>query len=284
MEKRIFTLVLVVAIGVLSGVYIVSKQAREPILRDIAQKQNVILQAQSRLEKKLGSGSGAIAGAGAFQNVQNLEARINTMEARINSLESQLKQAQAAAPSAPPGPPPEDPNKVYDIAVAHSPVRGNKNAPVTIVEFADFECPFCARFHTPVVEVLKSYPKQVNYILKNFPLSFHPNAKPAAKAAFAAGEQGKYWEMADALLENGRSLSEEKYEELAKNLGLNVKKFLADYRNKDAQWEDLIQKDISLAGQVNVRGTPTFYINGKKTNARDVPSLKREIDQILNSK
>jgi len=121
-------------------------------------------------------------------------------------------------------------------------------------------------------------------MLKNFPLSFHQEAKPAAKAAFAAGEQGKYWEMADAIVENGKSLNAAKYEELAKNLGLNIKKFKADYESKDAQWEDYIQKDMALAVQVNVRGTPTFYINGKKTTARDVSSFKREIDQILNNK
>jgi len=152
------------------------------------------------------------------------------------------------------------------------------------VEFVDFQCPFCARFHPPLNEVLKAYPKQVNYVVKNFPLAFHPQARPAAKVAFAAGEQGKYWEMVDALLENGSSLSEAKYNELAESLGLNVKKFMADYKNKDEQWEDYIQKDIALASQVNVRGTPTFYLNGKKTNARDVNGFKREIDQILNSK
>ena len=64
---------------------------------------------------------------------------------------------------------------------------------------------------------------------------------------------------------------------------MNIKKFNADYKDKDSQWEDYIQKDIALAGKVNVRGTPTFYINGKKTNARDLAGFKREIDQILNN-
>ena len=121
-------------------------------------------------------------------------------------------------------------------------------------------------------------------ILKNFPLSFHQEAKSAAKAAFAAGEQGKYWEMVDVLLENGRSLGETKYEEFAKDLGLDVAKFKDDYAKKDKKWEKYIQADMDLAQKINVRGTPTFYINGRKTNARDFNSLKKEIDQILNEK
>ncbi len=118
-------------------------------------------------------------------------------------------------------------------------------------------------------------------MVKNFPLPFHPQAKPAAKAAFAAGEQGKYAEMADRLLANGQRLGEEIFKKLAKDLGLNADKFWKDYQGKDAQWEKYIQEDITLGEQVGVRGTPTFYLNGRKTNARDLSEWKREIDQIL---
>jgi len=285
MEKKIFTMVVVVAIGVLVGVTIVTKQAREPLLRELLKRQNTMLQAQNRIEKNLTSPAAGDNRIGALlQKQQVLEARLTALETKIKGLEGTVQQAKGSGGNVRQAPPPEDLSKVYDIEIAHSFVKGNKNAPVTIVEFSDFQCPFCARFHPPILEVLKAYPDKVNFMVKNFPLGFHPQARPAAKAAFAAGEQGKYWEMVDALLENGQSLSEEKFKELAENLGLNVKKFLADYKNKDAQWEDYIQKDIALAGQVNVRGTPTFYINGKKTNARDVASFKREIDQILNSK
>jgi len=281
MEKKIFTLILVVIIGVLVGVGIVSKQGRESLLHDVLERQNVMLQAQKNLETNISSGKGTGV-ATLLQKHNEMEIRIAALEEKITKLQGRIGQ-KGSDGNVGQGPPSEDFSTVYNIAVDHSYVRGNKNAPVTIVEFVDFQCPFCARFHLPVIEVLKAYPKQVNYILKNFPLDFHPQARPAAKAAFAAGKQGKYWEMVDALLENGSNLSEAKYNELAKNLGLNVKKFLADYKNKDGQWESYIQKDITLASQVNVRGTPTFYINGKKTNARDVNSFKREIDQILNN-
>jgi len=286
MEKRIFTLILVVIIGVLVGVGIVTKQAREPLLRESLKRQTVIIDAQNRMEKALTSRqdtgkSGDARVAVLLQKQQNLEGRIAALESQLKGLQGIFQQAQGAGGNARPAPPQEDLSKVHDIAVAHSPIKGNKSAPVTIVEFVDFQCPFCARFHAPVTQILETYSGKVNYILKNFPLSFHPQAKPASKAAFAAGEQGKYWEMADVLLENGKVLSEEKFEELAKNLGLNVKKFLKDYKEKDAQWEDYIQKDMALAQKVSVQGTPTFYINGRKTNARDFDGFKKEIDQIL---
>ena len=282
-------MILVVLVGVLAGVGIVTKQARDPLLRELIQKQNQILANLSKLEQGLGSGQNVLASGGPqvvslLQAQQSLEARIIALETQLKGIQAVFQQAQAGGNqgNVPPPPPQEDLSRVYEISVAHSPVKGNKNAPVTIVEFVDFQCPFCARFHPPIKEVLNAYPDKVNYVLKNFPLDFHPQARPAAKAAFAAGEQGKYWEMVDALLESGRELSEEKHKELAEKLGLNINRFLNDFKNKDAQWEEYIQKDIALGGQIDVRGTPTFYINGRKTNARDFNSLKLEIDQILN--
>ncbi len=214
-------------------------------------------------------------------NNQVLE-RLTMIEKRLSSMENSAK--AVAQPPAPQMPPPEDFNKVYNIDISKLHIRGKKDAPVTIVEFTDFQCPFCARFHGPVQEILKAYPDKVNYVIKNFPLPFHPNAKPAAKAALAAGEQGKYFEMADAFLENQQMLNDEGYKELAKKIGLNVKRFEKDLKEKDAQWEAVIDEDMKVVGAVEVRGTPTFLINGKKTMARDVASFKKEIDQILAEK
>jgi protein-disulfide isomerase len=280
MQNRIFTLILVVIIGVLVGVGVVTKQVREPLLRELLRQQGVLAQAVARVEKALGQED-----KDDNQNGGDLADRVAVLERQVKGLQNLIQQAGGGAGQIPPqAPPVEDLSKVYDIPLDHSPVRGPKNAPVTIVEFMDFQCPFCARFHAPIMETLKAYPDKVNYIVKNYPLSFHPQAKPAAKAALAAGEQGKYWEMTDALLENGNALSEQKFEELAGKLGLDVKRFMNDYRTKDAQWEGYIQKDISLANNVDVRGTPTFYINGKKTNARDINGFKQEVDKILKNK
>jgi protein-disulfide isomerase len=179
-----------------------------------------------------------------------------------------------------PMPSQEDFNKVYPIDIGTSPILGKPNAPVTIVEFSDFQCPFCARFHPVLRDVLKAYPDKVRIVIKNFPLPFHPNARPAAKLALSAGLQGKYYGMVDLLMQNGGSVEDNKVKEYAKTLGLNYNKLMDDYKNKDAQWEKIISDDMTLANQVNVHGTPTFFINGRQTSARDLNSYKTEIDKI----
>jgi protein-disulfide isomerase len=146
------------------------------------------------------------------------------------------------------------------------------------------QCPFCARFYPPLKEVLAAYPDKVRVVLKNFPLSFHPNARPAAKVALAANEQGKYYEMADLLMQNGADVSEDKVKDYAKQLNLNYNKLMSDLKNNEAAYEKRIADDSALGQQVDVQGTPTFFINGKKTNARDFNSYKTEIDQILAGK
>ena len=284
MEKRIFTLILVVVLGVVIGVGVVSQQMKDPVLRELLKQQAEMLNAQQRIETKLSQGGGGVDTGLSALLLQKYQA----LEQRIASLESQLKTLQAAGPAAqpqvPPGPPPEDFTTVYQIPVTHTPIIGQKNAPVTIVAFTDFQCPFCARFHAPMIEAIKADSGKANYMIKNYPLAFHPQAKPAAKAALAAGEQGKYAEMANALLENNQNLGEELFKKLAKDIGLNVDKFWKDYQGKDAQWEKYIQDDIDLGNQVQVRGTPTFYIDGRKTNARDVAGWKAAIEQALKDK
>ncbi len=290
MGQKTFTFVLVVVVGVLLGVAAVKQQTDSPLLREIVSSQTTIINNQSKFESKLNAPSTNLAQGGPLMNqitlrLQALEGRVTSLEGQLQLAKTALQQARQQAPApVRQAPPPEDLSKVYTIDVAHSPVIGNKDAPVTIVEFVDFQCPFCARFHPPVAEVLKAYPDKVKYMVKNFPLSFHPKAKPASKAAFAAAEQGKYQEMVDELLENGNQLSDEKFQEIAKNIGLNVKKFMKDYTEKDAEYEKRILADIALGGKVGVRGTPSFYINGRKTSARDFPSWKKEVDAILNQK
>lgn len=201
---------------------------------------------------------------------------------RLSAIENTLQALQKPQPM-PNMPPAEDMDKEYKIDAGNSPVLGDKTAKVTIVEFSDFQCPYSQRFHPVINDVMKAYPKDVNYLLKNYPLEFHPNAKPAVKAALAAGAQGKYWEMVEALFQNGKDLGEEKYKELAKAIGINVDKFMKDLKEKDGEWEKLIAEDMTVAGNIDVRGTPTFYINGKKTSARDLNAYKAQIDKILGS-
>jgi protein-disulfide isomerase len=184
----------------------------------------------------------------------------------------------------PPQPPPEDMNKVYNIPPGVSTIIGKKDAPVTLVEFSDFQCPFCAHFYPVVKDVLAAYPNQVRLIVKNFPLPFHPNARPAAKLAMAANEQGKFQGMMELLLANSGDVSDAKMKEYSQKLGLDFDKLMSDYKNKNAQWEKEIQDDMQLAASVDMRGTPTFYLNGRKSAARDISTFKQEIDAILAEK
>lgn len=277
-DNKTFTMVLVVIIGVLIGLAILSKQSQSPFFKVIYDQQMALLKGQKEivdLIKDVGDED---------EGLESLINRLDAMEERIAKLETRIKVVQDGVevkPTKRPSPPQEDFSKVYEIPVAHSPVVGNKAAPVTLVEFIDIQCPYSTRFHFPLVEAAKAYPGKVNYVVKHFPLQFHPQAKNAAKASLAAAEQGKYAEMVDILLKNGRELSKEKYLELAAEIGLNVDKFKQDLIQKDAQYEDFIQKDMVLGSNVGVQGTPTMYINGRKTTARTVEAFKAEIDALL---
>lgn len=297
MEKK-FTMVLCVIVGVILGVVIGGKQSKESLLNELLKQQNEMLRSQYKMEGVLSVTSRSAGWSASGSNLSSISLKNQELEQRLAKLDNQLKElataidgraqggrgVQQAKGSQRQGPPPEDFSKVYDIPAAHSPILGNPDAPVTIVAFDDYQCPFCSRFHPPILEALKAYPDKVNFMIKNFPLSFHPQAKPATKAVLAAGEQGKYFEMADAILANNRDLSDERFKQEAEKLGLDVDQFMKDYKEKDAQWEDIIQKDLALGQKVGVRGTPSFYINGKKSRSRDIGSWKREIDQILNNK
>jgi protein-disulfide isomerase len=175
----------------------------------------------------------------------------------------------------------EDLNQIYTIDLGASPVLGKKDSPVTIVAFLDLQCPYCNKFFPAVENVVKAYPDKVKVVIKNYPLPFHPNALPAAKLALAAQVQGKYFEMVNLLLQNQASVTDDKIKEYAKQLEINSDKLMDDYKNKDAQWQKIIDEEKALAERVQVSGTPTFYINGKKTNARDLESYKVEVNKIL---
>lgn len=146
------------------------------------------------------------------------------------------------------------------VEAGDSPVKGPADAKVTIVEFSDFECPFCQRGANTIEEVLKAYPNDVKVIFKNLPLPFHQNAKPAALAALAAGKQGKFWEMHDVLFQNQRNLGEEFYLQTAKDLGLDIEKFKKDLADESLAKQ--IEADEAQARKLGITGTPGFSVNG----------------------
>jgi protein-disulfide isomerase len=177
---------------------------------------------------------------------------------------------QAAAPAGP--------KKV--VIPAHSPRKGPKPAKVTIVEFSDFQCPFCSRVVPTLKQISEKYPKDVAIVFVNQPLGFHPNARPAAKAFLAAHRQGKAWEMHDKLFENQQALTAPDLEKYAKDLGLNLARWKKDIA--DPAIEKMIADDQTLAGSVGADGTPTFFINGRElSGAQPLPSFTAIIDEEI---
>ena len=174
-----------------------------------------------------------------------------------------------------------DLNKVYDIDISDSMIKGNPEAKVTIVEFSDFQCPYSQKFHPIIMDVTRAYPEDVNYVFMSFPLSYHKQSKPATKALLVAKQHGKYWEMLDLIFQNAKDLNDDKYKELAMQLGIKEDVFVQKLQEQDDQFEQRIQEDIAIAGKTDVGGTPTFFVNGKRTTARTVEDFKKQIDQIL---
>lgn len=208
--------------------------------------------------------------------------RISAQHQEIAQLKTQIDGLTKLLTEGPQGAPPEDFTKVYEIPAGDSAIKGTLEAPVTITGFLDLECPYSARFQPVIEQVLAAYPGRVRFVAKQFPLPFHQQARAAAKAVLAAGLQEKYFQMQDAVLKENRALSEEKFLEIAKKVKLNIRRFKADLKANDQSWESLIDADFQLGNRVEVRGTPTYYINGRKTQARDPASFKAEIDAILN--
>jgi protein-disulfide isomerase len=217
------------------------------------------------------------------KDLAEIKAKQDEILQRLSAIEEGQKKLQAAAPARA-ARAEEDYDKAYAIAVAGSPVRGKLDAPVTIVEFSDFQCPFCAKSNPIVAGVLKKYPDKVNYVYKHFPLAFHAAARPAALASLAAQEQGKFWEMHDVLFANQATLDASKLEEFAKQAGLDVARFKKDLEAKKADYEKRIDAELALGQSVDVRGTPALYVGGKKVRVRTVEGMSAMIDEQLKPK
>jgi protein-disulfide isomerase len=165
--------------------------------------------------------------------------------------------------------------------------KGNPEAPVTIVEFSDYQCPYCARYATTTLkQILEAYGDKVYYVWHDYPLGFHPNAIPAALAARCAGEQGKYWEMHDQLFLTQGTWSEQEdpqgtFTQQAKDLGLDAEKLTQCLEQEQGKGQ--IETDLKLGRDVGIRATPTFFINGQKLEgAQPFEEFQAIIDQALN--
>ncbi|MBI2995789.1 MAG: thioredoxin domain-containing protein [Candidatus Melainabacteria bacterium] len=148
------------------------------------------------------------------------------------------------------------------VDIGNTPILGRRDAKIQLIVFSDFQCPFSKRGADTTHALIQKYGNKIMYVYKNLPLPFHPEAMPAAKAALAAGRQGKYYEYHDKLFENQDKLGEPLYLQLAKDLGLNIDKFNTDRKSKEI--EDQINADTTQASAIGFNGTPGFTLNGVK--------------------
>lgn len=194
-------------------------------------------------------------------------------QAFINELKAKHKTSIALRPP------------VVPVETAGRPSRGGSDsAPVTIIEFSDYQCPFCKRAEDSVDQVMKAYGDKVRFVYRDFPLPMHPNARPASEAAACANAQGKFWEYHAKLFQNQGALSEDDLKTYAKDLGLDTAKFdkcLADKPHKAD-----IDKDIEDGTKVGVTGTPAFFLNGRALPAGALPfdKFKELIDDEIATK
>ncbi|MBS3168453.1 DsbA family protein [Candidatus Woesearchaeota archaeon] len=189
----------------------------------------------------------------------------------------------AVAPSAPSAPEPT-PTRVGGDLTGGDPAKGDADAKVTIVEFSDFECPFCERFYTQTLPQIKQRyidTGKVKFVYRHYPLPFHPSAQKAAEATECAKDQGKFWEMHDLLFSRGVQGGVASFKQYAQQLGLDQSKF--DSCLDSDEKADEVQQDLADGTNYGVRGTPGFFVNGVPiSGAQPFQNFASIIEQELN--
>jgi protein-disulfide isomerase len=180
------------------------------------------------------------------------------------SLEARMKEAPPVLDEAVP------------IPIDGAPVKGPANAKITLVEFSDFQCPYCAAAVHHIDEVLAKHPADVRLVFKQFPLDIHSQAALAAEAALAAHAQGKFWPMHDKLYANFRTISQEKIDQIAKEIGLDMARFSNDL--KSGKYKPVVEKELAQGEQAGVSGTPTLFVDGKHYNG---PMETQALEEVL---
>ena len=178
--------------------------------------------------------------------------KVNALSARIATIEAALSPKKASGP---------DPKRIYTVNIAGAPAKGPENAPVTIVEFSDFQCPFCARVEPTLKQIQETYKGNVRFVWKHLPLTIHKDAEGAALAAEVAAKQGKFWEFHDRLFANQTKLGPEDLKQHARDLQLDMNRFETDLsKNEDKK---RIDADVAEAKALGINGTPGTFINGR---------------------
>ena len=172
----------------------------------------------------------------------------------------------------------EPPRQV--IAKVDRPSKGPTNAPIELVEFSDFQCPFCLMAFPTVAQVVGTYGDRIHLVYRHYPLTNHPNARPAAEAAQCANEQGKFWQYHDRLFGDQSRLSDADLKQHAAQLGLDTARFNACVDTH--KYKSDVDTDVRAGGEAGVNGTPAFFINGRVlSGAQPIEAFKRIIDEEL---
>lgn len=207
-------------------------------------------------------------GSGAYaqmaENIQNISEKQDQILDKLGQLESKIGQGGGAAPAdakARPRPGRPDPSATYKVPVGEAHTKGPEDAKVTIVEWSDFQCPFCSRVNPTLAQVREEYPEKVKIVFRQFPLSIHPNAWKAAEASLCAHEQGEFWAMHDAMFADQRNLGVDSLKTMAEELGLDTEEF-ATCLDSD-EYSDAVQADFDAGREAGVSGTPAMFINGR---------------------
>ena len=236
---------------------------------------------------------GGCQGSGSFAKLQESLAQIDQKQdailARLDQLEQKMANMPAGVgkpgdPKAPPGPQPgrPDPALTYKATVDDAITKGSPQALVTIVEWSDFQCPFCQRVNPTMDQIMKEYGDKVRIAFKHNPLPMHNRAMAGALAAEAAGKQGadKFWKMHDLLFANGKELTDENFAKWAGEIGLDVEKFKSDM--KDPALEKKAKEQQAQGAKLGARGTPAFFVNGRfLSGAQPFEAFKKLIDEEL---
>jgi len=214
------------------------------------------------------------------QKEDALEGQISQLKKSQEALASTVSDLKRPAPAAPSRPSSPEAGVLYKVTVGDGAVRGPAGAKITIVEYGDFQCPFCARAAATLRELEQAYPKEIRIVFKHLPLVFHVHAQAAAQAAEAAGQQGQFWAMADLMFTRDRDLTAEHIDSLAGLLQLDMKRFSAAV--EDPKVAAKIKAQAEEAARFGVSGTPSFFINGRYlAGAQPLESFEAAVDREL---
>jgi protein-disulfide isomerase len=172
-----------------------------------------------------------------------------------------------------------DPSQVKTVPIDGSPTKGSESAPITVVEFADFQCPHCGQYAPVIDKVVDAHKNDVRFVYKLYVLGKFPNSENAARAAYAAGKQGKFWEMHHKIFANQENLSQQGLDQMAKEVGVDVGRLHADMQLPETA--ERLAKDKKLGEDLAIEGTPAIYINGRKFDGGDLNEwINQELQMI----